>query len=106
MKLTPWQRVKHRLMWGGSYTHPDGYIEMDFDGVAGINRDDSEWERDAKFRVYQRRQAIRERDGAHLFGAGLIGLGTYFLASHLSFERWDAIGVAASMAVGAYFLSR
>lgn len=58
-RLSPWQRIKRRLsLLGGSYTHPDGHIELDFEGPAGIDsRDDSTELQSAKLAAYEQRQA-------------------------------------------------
>lgn len=57
--LSPWQRVRRRIaLLGGSYTHPDGHIELDFEGPAGIDgRNDSSELQATKLARYERRQA-------------------------------------------------
>jgi hypothetical protein len=60
-RLTPWQRVKRRVsLWGGSYVHPDGDIELDIDEKAGVNPGDSQVVADAKINAYLQRQGIKE----------------------------------------------
>jgi hypothetical protein len=56
------QRIKRRIsLWGGSYTHPDGHIELDFEGPAGINgRSDSEKVQSDKLIAYETRQNIKK----------------------------------------------
>lgn len=56
--LSPWQRLvrKWKLM-GGSYTHPDGHIELDFEEPAGITRFDDEETQTRKLVAYEQRQA-------------------------------------------------
>uniref|UniRef100_A0A9E8CSX0 Uncharacterized protein n=1 Tax=Bosea sp. NBC_00436 TaxID=2969620 RepID=A0A9E8CSX0_9HYPH len=58
-RLSPGQRIKRRLsLLGGSYTHPDGHIELDFEGPAGIDgRNDSDELQAAKLAGYEQRQA-------------------------------------------------
>jgi hypothetical protein len=60
-RLTPWQPVKRRVsLWGGSYVHPDGDIELDIDEKAGVNPGDSQVVADAKINAYLQRQGIKE----------------------------------------------
>jgi hypothetical protein len=69
------QRIKRRIsLWGGSYTHPDGYIELDFDEEAGLRQSDSEDEADRKLRAYLQRKQVRERT-FHAFTCGAISGG-------------------------------
>jgi len=72
MKLSPLQRIKRRLwLLKGSYTHPDGAIELDIDEKAGIDptADDEETTR-RKFDAWNRRESIRrDRWEWFLFGA-------------------------------------
>jgi hypothetical protein len=58
-RLSPWQRIRRRLaLLGGSYKHPDGHIELDFEGLAGIDsRNDSAELHAAKLAAYEQRQA-------------------------------------------------
>jgi hypothetical protein len=59
-RLTPWQRVKRRVsLWGGSYEHPDGDLELDIDEKAGVDPGDDEKVQDAKLDAYNRRQGIK-----------------------------------------------
>ena len=60
-RLTPWQRGKRRVsLWGGSYEHPDGTIELDIDEKAGADPRDSEEDQEAKINAYIRRESIKE----------------------------------------------
>jgi hypothetical protein len=77
MQLSPWQRVKRRMsLLGGSYTHPDGTIELDFDEKAGIDPTvDSERVQNIKLSNYLQRQQHRELRGTWFFwglAAGII----------------------------------
>lgn len=57
-RLSPWQRVQRRFaLLGGSYRHPDGHLELDFEAAAGINRRDDDEQQAAKLAAYERRQA-------------------------------------------------
>jgi hypothetical protein len=80
MKLTLFQRMKRRVsLWGGSYTHPDGTLELDIDEKAGIDPTvDSPEASDRKFTTWLRREQIRQDRWQH-FLAGLVvgGLGVY-----------------------------
>jgi hypothetical protein len=58
-RLSSWQRIKRRLaLLRGHYAHPDGHIELDFEGPAGIDRrNDSSELQAAKLAAYEKRQA-------------------------------------------------
>lgn len=58
-RLSSWQRIKRRLaLLRGHYTHPDGHIELDFEGPAGIDsRNDSAELQATKLAAYEQRQA-------------------------------------------------
>ena len=64
----------------GSYTHPDGTIELDIDERAGIDPTiDDEESIDRKFRAWNRRETIRQdRWGWFIGGAVLGGMVVYF----------------------------
>ena len=48
-RLNPWQRVKRRVsLWGGSYEHPDGDIELDIDEKADVDPRDDKHIKEAK----------------------------------------------------------
>lgn len=57
--LSPWQRVRRKVsLWGGSYTHPDGHIELDFEGPAGIDgRHDSQEVQEARLDAWERKRS-------------------------------------------------
>jgi hypothetical protein len=57
--LTLWQRFRRRIaLLGGSYTHPDGFIELDFEGPAEIDgRNDSDKLQETKLDNYHRRRS-------------------------------------------------
>lgn len=61
MNLSFGQRIKRRLwLLKGSYTHPDGTIELDFDEKAGIDPTrDSQEVQDAKFDAWGKREAVK-----------------------------------------------
>ena len=62
MRLSLYQRIKRRIsLLKGSYTHPDGTIELDFDEKAGIDPtvDDDETA-GRKFDLWNRRERMRE----------------------------------------------
>ena len=55
------QRIKRKVsLWGGSYKHPDGHLELDFESPAGINgRTDSDSLQTKKLIAYENRQGIK-----------------------------------------------
>jgi hypothetical protein len=58
--LSAWQRIKRKIsLLGGSYVHPDGHIELDFEGPAGIDRNDSDEVQQAKLQSHENRQGIK-----------------------------------------------
>jgi hypothetical protein len=63
MQLSLGQRIKRRIwLLKGSYTHPDGTIELDFDEKAGIDPTrDSEEVQDRKLDAWHKREASRQR---------------------------------------------
>jgi len=83
---------------GGSYTHPDGYIELDFDAKAGNTREDSTEEQFSKIDRLARRETI----WARAFGSGLIGLAFYWFADGLHID--SALGIGAAAALGVWIL--
>lgn len=68
MNLTFFQRIKRRFgLWGGSYKHPDGTIELDFDEKAGIDPTaDSQEVQDQKLSRYLKHQY---HDGTRWIGS-------------------------------------
>jgi hypothetical protein len=74
MYLSPWQRIKRRVsLLGGSYTHPDGHIELDFEAPAGIDsRNDSEEVQEAKLLAYERKRGLNKLKVTYLIIGGTI----------------------------------
>jgi hypothetical protein len=71
-RLNPWQRVKRRVsLWGGSYEHPDGDIELDIDEKAGVDPRDDEHVKEAKLDAYIKREALKEFKGLYFFYGAL-----------------------------------
>lgn len=81
MNLTLIQRLKRRVfLLGGSYTHPDGTIELDIDEKAGVDPTlDTEEATEKKLSGWIKSEAVREDRWKH-FLAGLIigGLAVYW----------------------------
>jgi hypothetical protein len=74
MYLSPWQRIKRRVsLLGGSYTHPDGHIELDFEVPAGIDgRNDSEEVQEAKLLAYENKRGINKLKATYLIIGGAL----------------------------------
>jgi hypothetical protein len=72
------QRIKRRVsLWGGSYNHPDGHIELDFDEPAGIDgRTDSEKAQSDKLIAYETRQNIKKLKATYFLSGCVV---TYLL---------------------------
>jgi hypothetical protein len=105
VNLTPWQHVKRRIsLLGGSYTHPDGHIELDIDAAAGVTRDDDSDTAYRKFERYEARRAAKERTGNRAFGAMLVAIGIYYLEGHMGVTGWDALVIAVAIAIGLFFV--
>jgi hypothetical protein len=103
MRLSGWQRLKRRVsLLGGSYTHPDGYIELDFDAAAGIERNDSQADQDSKLARYHARQRQKQKTT----GAMIIGAVIYLLAAQLGVPGWQAFGIGALFAYGLILYGR
>ncbi len=104
MKLTFWQRIKRRLsLLGGSYTHPDGTIELDIDAAAGIDPTaDSEEVQDEKMAHYYAHQRATQK----VVGAIFVALVSYFLATRLGVFGLEAAAVAVLTGYGLYLLMR
>ena len=69
-----WERIKRRFkLLGGSYTHPNGLIELDFEEPAGINPfvDDEEVQRQ-KLIAYETRKNIKSQRKLGYLVVGLI----------------------------------
>ena len=107
MELTAWQRIRRRLsLMGGSYTHPDGHIELDFEEPAGINsRADSFEVQEAKLERWEQKKAARDRSSSHVAGAGFVGLGAYWFATE-PIPMHHPIGTAMTVAFGLWLLRR
>ena len=101
MNLTFFQRIKRRFgLWGGSYKHPDGTIELDFDEKAGIDPTvDSQEVQDEKFDRYMKQQRDNS-GGTRGVGALMIAFALYLLAAHMGLEGWKLIAVPILFAVG------
>ena len=86
MNLTFWQRIKRRIsLWGGSYTHPNGTIELDFDEKAGIDPiHDSKEVQDAKFARYMEKQRDSSGGKRGLGAMAVAGAAVIFAQSHWS----------------------
>lgn len=98
------ERIKRRLaLMGGSYTHADGYIELDFDRKAGINQADDSEGKFAKLDRLGMREAARERFWRRVTGAGFIAVAIFYLADGMHVEHAMAIG--ALIAWGVFILS-
>lgn len=63
--LSIWQRIYRRIaLLGGSYTHPDGTLELDFEEKAGIDpRSDSEEVQGRKLAAFLHEQGRKELKG-------------------------------------------
>jgi hypothetical protein len=86
------RRVK---LLGGSYEHPDGYIELDFEAEAGIVRGDNDEVKEAKLSHYYAKQA----KGRKTTGAVLLGCASYFVTNHLGMD-WTTSLIVAGLIVG------
>jgi len=102
MRLSRWQRIKRRVkLLGGSYTHPDGTIELDFEAAAGIDPFvDSEEVQDKKLARYYARQRASKK----IAGALLVAAGVFWAAQHTSIPVVEALGIAAVIAMGLWNL--
>jgi hypothetical protein len=76
------QRIKRRIsLWGGSYEHPDGHIELDFEEPAGIDsRTDSEKVQLEKLVAYEARQNINTLKVTYFISGGVM---TYMFMRYL-----------------------
>lgn len=58
--LNTWQRLRRKLaLLGGAYTHPNGFIELDFEAAAGVNFSDTEEVAEAKMKLHEARHSRR-----------------------------------------------
>ena len=102
MTLSTWQRIKRRLsLMGGSYKHPDGYIELDFEADAGVVRGDSDAVKEHKIAMH----AARQRRWQKRHGAVLVGAAVYYLAASMGIPTVDAIAIGAVTCFGLYLLA-
>jgi hypothetical protein len=101
MTLSTWKRIKRRLsLMGGSYKHPDGYIELDFEADAGVVRGDSDAIKEHKFAMH----AARQRKWQKFHGAVLVGAAACYLAASMAIPMIDAIAIAALTGWGLFLL--
>jgi hypothetical protein len=98
-RLTFPQRIRRRIaLLGGSYTHPDGSIELDFEAKAGVDHyRDSEDEKAVKVDRKARKEAKVTRVG----GAMMVGLGVYLL-TRPDPSAWALMLGAGAVALGVY----
>jgi hypothetical protein len=83
---------------GGSYTHPDGSIELDFEAAAGVDHyRDSDEVKEAKVD----RKAAKDVKSSRVTGALLVGYGVYLL-TRPDASGWQLVGGAALVAFGVY----
>lgn len=99
MNLTLLQRIHRRIaLLGGSYTHPDGSIELDFEAAAGVDHyQDSE---DVKARKVDQK-ALKDSKASRVSGALMVGMGVYLL-TRPDASGWQLISGAALVALGVY----
>jgi hypothetical protein len=101
--LSPWQRIKRRFsLMGGSYKHPDGHIELDFEAAAGVLPDDGDAIRDWKLKRHQEKQGTNRR----FLGALMVGLAVYLLTDQLGVPRLEGAAIASLVAGGLMYLHR
>ena len=104
--LTRWQRFRRRFaLMGGSYTHPDGTIELDFEAPAGIEPTDSDEVRKQKLAWYERHRAAKAWEWSRVGGIGWVAVGVYLLAKHTDLSFWDTAAVIGFFALGLWHLS-
>ena len=99
MNMSRWQRIKRRFsLMGGSYVHPDGTLELDFDEKAGIDRavdsEDVQWDKLRRYEIEQRRQQRRR------IGTWFLATSGFLVALHLEMPTWQAVIVASMIAIG------
>jgi hypothetical protein len=98
-RLTLFQRIHRRIaLLGGSYTHPDGSIEFDFEAAASVDHySDSEDVKAAKVD----RKALKNARAARVSGATLVGFGVYLL-TRPDASGWQLLWGGALVAFGVY----
>lgn len=99
MKLTFGQGIKRRIaLWGGSYEHPDGTLELDIDEKMGIDptvdSEDAQQEKARKYFAKERRNAPRR------LGAMFVTGGIFWLCLSLQIAVWQALAIALLMGIG------
>ena len=98
----PWERIKRRIkLMGGSYRHPDGTIEFDFEVDAGISPDDDKKTKKVKLATYYAKQRFWQR----VMGAIVIGLVGYAVCEKLGFETLESAASAIAVAGGLVLLT-
>ncbi len=103
MTLSPWQRIKRRLsLMGGSYEHPDGFLELDFEADAGIERGDSEAVKERKLAIH----AARQRTWQKVYGGILVGVAACYLAVKMGVPTVDAIAIGGLVSWGLMLIAR
>jgi len=97
-ELTGGQRIWRRIaLLGGSYTWPDGTIELDFEEPAGIDHwGDDETTQERKLHLYGIRQGRRTRKSGALFLAAAVLL----LGLHIDLPTWQLLAVVCLVFVG------
>lgn len=95
-----WRRIA--LHFGSSYTHPDGYLELDIEAAAGIDRADDDSIRHVKSQRYEARQRARTR----VQGAALVGVGLGWLATYFGVPLGHSVMIGGLVAVGLWKLQR
>lgn len=97
--LTLLQRLRRRIaLLGGSYTHPDGSIEFDFEAAAGVDHyRDSDEVKAAKVD----RKAAKNIKSSRVAGALMVGLGVYLL-TRPDASPWQLFGGAGLVAFGVH----
>ncbi len=93
------QRIHRRFaLLGGSYTHPDGSIELDFEAAAGVDHyRDSQEVKEAKVD----RKVMRDAKRSRVAGAMMVGFGVYLL-TRPDASAWQLFGGAVLVALGVY----
>lgn len=105
--LTFTQRLRRRVsLWSGSYTHPDGRIELDFHEPSGIRPDDCEEVQGQKLRAYHERKHERKVAVSRMLGAAILGWVTFLVLEHFQVPLWDRAGLGMLSAYGTWLISQ
>jgi hypothetical protein len=101
--LTLLQRIHRRFaLLGGSYTHPDGSIELDFEAAAGVDHyRDSEEVKEAKVQ----KKWAKEAKASRVTAALMVGVGVYLL-TRPDASGWQLFGGATLVALGVFQASK